>query len=147
MIFIQSRVVGLTHGGSLEGALAWIEEHQNDADIDQPYMVRKADVMPKPQLSAEEKKKRLEEMKKKIQSRRAERAQVEKGDEQRRERERIERGKMMQETQEERDRLARKREAEKQKKEKEVSKRRTVHCSSMHSFDIDSVEESLGENM
>lgn len=114
------KCTGLTHGGSLEGALAWIEEHQGDPDIDQPYMVRKSDVMPKPPMSAEEKAKRLQEMKKKIQERRAERSQAEKATEQKREKERIERGKMMQETQEERDRLARKREAEKQKKEKEV---------------------------
>ena len=28
----------LVHGGSLDGALAWLTEHQDDADIDQPYM-------------------------------------------------------------------------------------------------------------
>ena len=30
---------GLVHGTSLDGALAWISEHQDDAGIDQPYMV------------------------------------------------------------------------------------------------------------
>ena len=30
---------GLVHGNSLDGALAWLSEHQDDADIDQPYMV------------------------------------------------------------------------------------------------------------
>ena len=30
---------GLVHGTSLDGALAWLSEHQDDADIDQPYMV------------------------------------------------------------------------------------------------------------
>jgi uncharacterized UBP type Zn finger protein len=27
------------HGKSVDGALAWLSEHQDDADIDQPYMV------------------------------------------------------------------------------------------------------------
>ena len=30
---------GLVHGKSVDGALAWLSEHQDDADIDQPYMV------------------------------------------------------------------------------------------------------------
>jgi uncharacterized UBP type Zn finger protein len=32
---------GLVHGGSIDGAMAWLSEHQDDPDIDQPYMVRK----------------------------------------------------------------------------------------------------------
>ena len=49
---------GLVHGGSLDGALAWLSEHQDDADIDQPYLVKKSDTLPKPPLSEEEKKAR-----------------------------------------------------------------------------------------
>lgn len=29
----------IVHGKNLEGALAWLSEHQDDPDIDQPYMV------------------------------------------------------------------------------------------------------------
>ena len=31
---------GLVHGKTVDGAVAWLESHQDDADIDQPYMVR-----------------------------------------------------------------------------------------------------------
>ena len=34
---------GLVHGTSLDGALAWLSEHQDDADIDQPYMVSESE--------------------------------------------------------------------------------------------------------
>jgi uncharacterized UBP type Zn finger protein len=38
---------GLVHGGNVEGAVVWISEHQDDPDIDQPYMVKKSDTIPK----------------------------------------------------------------------------------------------------
>lgn len=38
---------GLVHGSSVEGAIAWIGDHQDDPDIDQPYMVKKKDAIPK----------------------------------------------------------------------------------------------------
>jgi hypothetical protein len=38
---------GLVHGGTVEGAVVWISEHQDDPDIDQPYMVKKSDTIPK----------------------------------------------------------------------------------------------------
>lgn len=60
---IRSRKA-LVHGKTLDGAIAWIDEHQDDADIDQPYMVRRADI--KKPLTAEERAKRTLEMKEKI---------------------------------------------------------------------------------
>lgn len=111
---------GLVHGGSLEGALGWLGEHEDDPDIDQPYMVKKSDTIPKPPMSAEEKAKKLEDMKNKIKQRREEKAKAEKSEEIRREKERRERGQKMDETIEERQRLMRKREAERLKREKEV---------------------------
>jgi hypothetical protein len=38
---------GLVHGGTVDGAVVWISEHQDDPDIDQPYMVKKSDTIPK----------------------------------------------------------------------------------------------------
>lgn len=110
----------IIHGKNLEGALEWLTEHQDDPDIDQPYIVRKSDTIPKPPLTAEEKARRVEEMKDKIKKRREDRDKQEKADEIRREKERRERGQKMEETLEERQRLQRKREAERIKKEKEV---------------------------
>jgi uncharacterized UBP type Zn finger protein len=112
---------GLVHGGSMEGALTWLSEHEDDPDIDQPYMVKKSDTIPKPPMSAEEKAKKLEEMKNRIKQRREEKAKIEKNEEIRREKERRERGQKMDETIEERQRLMRKREAERLKREKEVT--------------------------
>lgn len=109
----------LVHGGSVEGALTWLAEHQDDADIDQPYMVRKKDTLPKPVLTEEEKQARVEAMKDKIKQRREERAKQERAEEIRREKERRERGQKMDETLEERQRMQRKRELEKAKREKE----------------------------
>ena len=45
----------LVHGGSLDGAMSWLADHQDDEDIDQPYLVKKSDPLPKPPLSEEEK--------------------------------------------------------------------------------------------
>lgn len=111
----------IVHGKTLEGALEWLTAHQDDPDIDQPYMVRKSDTIQKPPLTAEEKAKRVEDMKNKIKKRREDREKQEKADEIRREKERRERGQKMDETLEERQRMMRKREAERIKKEKEVS--------------------------
>lgn len=110
----------LVHGGSLEGAMNWLAEHQDDADIDQPYMVRKSDTLPKPPLSEEEKARRVAAIKDKVVQRKAERVKQEKAEEIKREKERRERGQKIDETLEERQKLQRKREAEKMKKEKQV---------------------------
>lgn len=110
---------GLVHGkSSIEEALSWIAEHQDDPDIDQAYMVRKSDVMEKPVLTEEEKEKKMLELKEKIRVRKENRVREEKANEIKREKERRESGQKIGEIQEERDRLGRKRELEKQKKEK-----------------------------
>jgi hypothetical protein len=57
------------HGSTVEGALQWITDNENDPNIDQPYLVRKADTMPRPELTAEEKEAKLFEMKEKIRQR------------------------------------------------------------------------------
>lgn len=108
----------IVHGGSLEGALAWLEEHQNDVDIDQPYMVKKSDTIPKPVLTEEEKNKKIAEIQEKIKKRKEEKLKAEREAEIKREKERRERGQKVGEIQEERDRAMRKREAERAKKEK-----------------------------
>ena len=53
----------IVHGKNLEDSLTWLTEHIDDPDIDQPYMVRKRDTIPKVPLTAEEKAKRIAEMK------------------------------------------------------------------------------------
>jgi thioredoxin len=111
----------IVHGQTLEGALAWLEENQNDPDIDQPYLVKKSDTVSKRPLTQEEIDAKVEEMKQKIKRRKEEKSKAEKEAEIQREKERRERGKSITEVQEERDRMMRKREAEKQKKEKMVS--------------------------
>lgn len=117
---------GLHHGnGNLESALVWLEEHENDPDIDQPYMVRKSDVMKAnaPPLTAEEKVAKIAELKKKIEQKRSDRAKAEKAEEIRREKQRREAGQKLDTVQEDRERMMRKREAERIKKEKEDEKR------------------------
>lgn len=111
---------GIVHGGTLEGALTWLSEHEDDPEIDQPYLVKKSDTIPKPPMTAEEKAKKIEDMKNKIKQRREDRSKQEKADEIRREKERRERGQKMDETLEERQRLQRKHEQERLKREKLV---------------------------
>ena len=112
---------GLVHGKTLDGALAWLEENQNDPDLDQPYMVKKKDAVPKKPLTAEEKAAKVQELKEKAARIKRERAEKEKADELQREKERRQRGQKSEEMEEERLRLARKREAARKKKEKDVS--------------------------
>jgi len=107
------------HGNTLEGALEWLTQHENDPEIDQPYMVRKADTIPKRELTAEEKAEKLAKMTALVKQRRQERERAEKAEEIRREKERRERGQKLDETQEKRESMMRKRENEKIKKEKE----------------------------
>ena len=111
------------HGNTVEGALAWLEEHENDPEIDQPYMVRKADTIPKRELTAEEKAEKLAKMTALIKQRRVERERAEKAEEIKREKERRERGQKMDETDEKRKEMMKKREAERIKKEKDDTKK------------------------
>jgi uncharacterized UBP type Zn finger protein len=82
----------LVHGGSLDGALAWLTEHQEDADIDQPYLVRKSDTIPKVPLTEEEMAVRMEALKAKAQTRRKGREEQERKDAIQGEKDRRERG-------------------------------------------------------
>lgn len=110
---------GLVHGQTVEGALSWLEDNQASPDIDQPYMVKKKDAVPKKPLTAEEKSAKLQELKEKAARRKKEREEKEKMDTLQREKERRVRGQQLSETEEERNRLQRKREAARKKKEKE----------------------------
>ena len=111
----------LVHGGSLDGAMGWLGEHQDDEDIDQPYMVKKSDTLPRAPLTEEERALRVQAIKDKVKERKSERAKQDKVEEIRKEKERRERGQQIDQTLEERQRLQRKRDAEKMKKEKDVS--------------------------
>jgi hypothetical protein len=119
---IRSRK-GIIHGKTMDGALSWLAEHQDDEGIDQPYMVKKSDTIPKAPLTEEEKALRIQAVRDRVKERKAERVRQDKADEVKREKERRERGQKIDETLEERQRLQRKREADKLKKEKDVSGR------------------------
>lgn len=114
---------GLHHGGSVEGAIDWINSNQDNPDIDQPYMVRKIDTIPKVPLTPAELAERQKKVQELIKKRKAEREKSEKAEEIKREKERRARGQDITETQEQRDKMMRKRENEKIKKEKEDAKR------------------------
>jgi len=114
---------GLINGGSFDGAVEWITNHQDDPDIDQPYMVRKRDTIPKQPLTEEEKQKKMAAVKDLIKKRKEQREVETKKHEIQAEKERRSRGQQMDETLEERQRLMRKREADRLKKEKEDTKR------------------------
>ena len=119
---IRSRK-GIVHGKTMDGALSWLAEHQDDEGIDQPYMVKKSDTIPKAPLTEEEKALRIQAVRDRVKERKAERMRQDKADEVKREKERRERGQKIDETLEERQRLQRKREADRLKKEKDVSGR------------------------
>ena len=111
------------HGVHLDGAIAWLTEHQDDPDIDQPYMVRKRDTIPKVPLTEEEKAAKVAEMQAKVKALREKKAKAAKEDEIVREKERRERGKKSTEIDELREKTARKLEAQRAKKEKEDSRK------------------------
>lgn len=119
----------IIHGQSLEGALAWLEEHESDPDIDQPYLVKKEDADRrdasgnlKP-LSEEEKAQKIKELHEKAKRIREEKARKQKEDEIIREKERRERGKKIDTISEEREKILKKHEMAKAKKEKEDAKK------------------------
>lgn len=116
---------GIVHGKTLEGALEWITVHQDEPDVNQPYLVRKGDAdeerakLNKPPLTEEEKAAKLAELKAKVERRRAQKQEEEKKAQLQREKERREHGQKAIEVAEERQRMLRKREIERAKKEKE----------------------------
>lgn len=114
---------GIVHGKDLEGALGWLTEHLEDPDIDQPYMVRKRDTIPKIPLTEEQKKEQIAALKLKFKQRREDKSKQEKAEELKKEKDRRERGQKMDNIAEERERAQRKREAEKIKREKDDAKR------------------------
>lgn len=121
---------GLTHGSTLEEAIQYISEHQDDPMIDQPYLVKKSDALKESQrtvpMTEEEKEAALVKYKEKARQRRQEREAAEKIEELKREKERRERGQLAvkaQESQEQREKMLKKIEMDKAKKEKEDSKR------------------------
>lgn len=114
---------GLVHGKTLEGAISWISENENDPNIDQPYMVKRSETVPKRVLTEEEKRQKLVDMKEKLRVRKEQQAREEKEAERKRELDRRKGGQELGEIQEERDRMQRRREAELAKREKQDAAR------------------------
>ena len=108
---------GLHFGGNVDGAVNWIEDNKEQANIDDEFLVRRGDINKKP-LTPEETAIKMQEYKLLAQRRRVERAEQEKKEEIHREKERRERDQKSQVTQAERETMQRKREAEKIRKEK-----------------------------
>lgn len=100
-------------GKTVESAVEWLMEHQDDADIDDPIRV----------LTAEEKAAKILEIKALLKVKRDEREEAEKVDHTEREKQRRFMGKEMAQTAEEMERAARKREAQVRKREKIEQKR------------------------
>jgi UBX domain-containing protein 1/4 len=112
---------GLHYGNNVEAAITWISDHENEANIDDEYLVKRGDINKKP-LTEEEMKIKMQELKILTQKRRAEREEKEKKDAIRIEKERRERDQKTQVTQAEREAMQRKRDAEKMRKEKADAK-------------------------
>lgn len=109
---------GLHFGATgVDSAVTWIAEHENDANIDDEFLVRKSDVNKVP-LTPEEIEAKTQELKKIALARRQAREKEEAKAALVREKERRERGQNIEKTAEERAKLAKQREAEKLKKEK-----------------------------
>lgn len=109
---------GIHHGKTLDGAVTWISANENDPGIDEAYMVKKSDAVPKKPLTEEEKAAKMLQLKELAARRRQEREEAEKAQSIVREKERRERGQNMAETQESREKMQRERERAKLKKEK-----------------------------
>ena len=112
---------GLHFGGSVDGAVNWLDENSSQPNIDDEFLVRRGDINKKP-LSPEETAIKMQEYKLLAKRRREERAAQEKKEEVRREKERRERDQKSQVTQTEREAMQRKRDAEKIRKEKADAK-------------------------
>ena len=109
---------GIHYGSTLDGAVTWLGEHENDPNIDEAFMVKKSDAIPKKPLTEEEKAEKMLKLKEMAAKRRAEREVAEKAQAIVREKERRERGQKMAETDESREKMQRERERAKLKKEK-----------------------------
>ena len=109
---------GIHYGSTLDGAVAWLSEHENDPGIDEAFMVKKSEAIPKKPLTEEEKVEKMAMLKELAARRRAEREAAEKAQAIVREKERRDRGQKMAETDESREKLLKERERAKLKKEK-----------------------------
>lgn len=105
----------LTGNKSLEPAMEWCFEHADDPDIDEPLAMVTEDGIPKAVLSAEERKKRADEVLRKARARRQE---SEKTEELQREKDRIRSGKEVTEAKRSYEEHERKRAVELKRKEK-----------------------------
>lgn len=146
------------NGNTIDGAVEWIMQHQDDDDIDEPIPAKppakavsykcnecgkilsnmanlelhanktghsdfeESTQQVKP-LTAEEKAKKIEEIKTLLQAKRMEREELEKAEEKEREKQRREMGKQMSKTREQMEIEQRKRDAKQRKREKEAAKR------------------------
>ncbi|GLD95396.1 hypothetical protein PINS_up004040 [Pythium insidiosum] len=112
-----------TDSASLEAAINWISEHQEDPDIDDPIKFVDMSQAGKAPLTEEEKAAKVAALQAKIEQRRKEREAKEKQEAKERELARRTMGQSMQEAREEYEAIQRKLAAEKLKKEREEAKR------------------------
>ncbi|KAJ0412866.1 hypothetical protein ATCC90586_002496 [Pythium insidiosum] len=112
-----------TDSASLEAAINWISEHQEDPDIDDPIKFVDMSQAGKAPLSEEEKAAKVAALQAKIEQRRKEREEKEKQEAKERELARRTMGQSMQEAREEYEAMQRKIAADKLKKEREEAKR------------------------
>jgi len=103
-------------GGTVEGAIEWLVEHQDDDDIDDP-IAESTHKVKKP-MTAEEKAAKILEIKALLKTKRTEREEAEKVDHTEREKARRLMGKEMAKTREQMEMEQRKRDAQKRKQEK-----------------------------
>ncbi|TMW62862.1 hypothetical protein Poli38472_005480 [Pythium oligandrum] len=112
-----------TDSASLEVAINWLDEHQDDEDIDEPIKFVDLSKHAKKPLTEEEKAAKVAELQAKIEVRRKEREEREKQEAKEKELARRTTGQSMQEAREEYEALQRKLAADKLKKEREDFKR------------------------
>lgn len=113
-----------TNQGSLESCISWIEEHQEDHDIDDPIsFVDLTQHQPKAPLTAEEKQAKIAELQRRIVEKREQRKVEEKERAKVTELQRREMGQQMNEAREQIAEMQRKAEMEKRKREKDETKR------------------------
>jgi len=115
------RAVVLSGGTTIETAIGWIEEHENDADIDEPLpKVPRKSLQPKKKLSPEEAKEQLKIM---LEQAKVKREEEERKSERERERMRIDMGKEMTKQRAQLEEAERKRRIEERRREKEEEDR------------------------
>lgn len=116
---------GLLFGtGGVEGAVEWLMNHQDDADIDEPIgLVPKDSTMSATPRTAEEIAAKVAEVKALLKAKRMEREEIEKVDDILREKQRRSMGQQVIKTKEEMEQQARAREAKQRRKEKEAFKK------------------------